>query len=241
MGRFVALYTGGKDSHTAVLIAMKEYRLEPVLLLTILTPKDDSYLLHTINTKWAKIHASIMGIPFEERVISGLNEDQEVQGVIEEIIAKYKADALVTGGIASMYQKKRFDGFARKLGIEHIAPLWGLDQERVLRLEVLEYGVSFMIVAAMAMGFTEEWVGRIIKDEGDVESLLRLSRKYSFSPVGEGGEYESYVVSSPLFKCKVLDPIGEKIWFPSGWGYYAIKEVKILDIGSTGLCHIRDA
>ncbi len=240
MGRFIALYTGGKDSHTAVLIAMKEYRSEPVLLLTISTPKDDSYLLHTVNIRWAKIHASIMGIPFEEITISGLDEDREVQKVIEEIVARYKADALVTGGIASMYQKKRFDMFARRIGIEHIAPLWGLDQERVLRLEVLEYGVGFMIVAAMAMGFTEEWVGRIIKDEGDVESLLRLARRYSFSPVGEGGEYESYVVLSPLFKGKTLVPLGEKVWFPSGWGYYAIKGIKVLDRDSTASCRAKN-
>jgi Predicted ATPases of PP-loop superfamily len=89
--------------------------------------------------------------------------------------------------------------------------------------------VSFMIVAAMALGFTEEWVGRIIKDEGDVESLLRLARKHGFSPVGEGGEYESYVVFSPIFKGKILVPLGEKVWFPSGWGYYAIKDVKVLE------------
>jgi diphthamide synthase (EF-2-diphthine--ammonia ligase) len=52
MGKFVSLYTGGKDSHTATLIAMKDYKLEPGLLLTILTPRDDSYLLHTANIKW---------------------------------------------------------------------------------------------------------------------------------------------------------------------------------------------
>jgi ABC transporter with metal-binding/Fe-S-binding domain ATP-binding protein len=231
MGKFVSLYTGGKDSHTATLIAMKDYKLEPGLLLTILTPRDDSYLLHTANIKWAKIHAHIMGIPFEEIEISGSNEDREVEIVIGEIVAKYGVDAIVTGGIASMYQKKRFDAFARNVGVDHIAPLWGLDQEKILRLEVLEYGVGFMIVAAMAMGFTEDWVGRVIDDGKSVEALLKLARKYSFSPVGEGGEYESYVVSSPAFKGKRLIPSGKRMWFQSGWGYYSISEVQILDEG----------
>ena len=227
MGRFVALYTGGKDSHTALLIAMREYGLEPALLLIISTPRDDSYLLHTYNVRWAKIHASVMGIPFEEVPIEGVNEDAEVQRAVESAVERSGASSIVTGGIASMYQKRRFDAIARSLGVEHIAPLWGLDQERVLRLEVLEYGVGFAIIAAMAMGFTEEWVGRVVDDIEDVEALIRLSRKYSFSPVGEGGEYESYVVSSPLFGCKKLVPVGRRFWFPSGWGYYSIDDVKV--------------
>jgi len=231
MGRFIALYTGGKDSHTASLIAMKEYGLEPTLLLIISTPRDDSYLLHTYNIRWAKNHASIMGIPFEEASIEGVDEEQEVRKVVGDIIERTGADAIVTGSIASMYQKRRFDELARSLGVEHVAPLWGLDQERILRLEVLEYGVGFAIVAAMAMGFTEGWVGRVIDDVEDVEALIRLSRRYSFSPVGEGGEYESYVVSSPLFSCRRLVPVGERVWFPSGWGYYSIKDVKVVSCG----------
>lgn len=226
MARYIALYTGGKDSHTAALIAMKELKTEPALLLIIVTPKEDSYLLHTVNIKWALIHSSIMGIPARLIEISGVDEDNEVLRELEKAVEQTNADMIVTGGIASMYQKKRFDSMARSLGIDHVSPLWGMDHEKVLELEVLEYGVHFMIVAAMAMGFTEEWVGRIIESRGDVEKLLRLSKKHMFSPVGEGGEYESYVVYSPLFRCTRLSPMGRRIWFPSGWGLYIIEDVK---------------
>jgi diphthine-ammonia ligase len=226
MARFVSLYTGGKDSHTATLIAMREFKAEPALLLIIVTPKEDSYLLHTVNVKWAYIHGHVMGIPTKLVEISGSDEEGEVLRELEKAVEQTNASMIVTGGIASMYQKKRFDSMARDLGVEHVSPLWGMDQERVLKLEVLEYGVSFMIVAAMAMGFTEEWVGRVIDDKEDVEQLLKLSRKYMFSPVGEGGEYESYVVYSPLFRCTKLIPIGRRVWFPSGWGLYIIENVE---------------
>jgi ABC transporter with metal-binding/Fe-S-binding domain ATP-binding protein len=227
MGRFLALYTGGKDSHTAMLIAMKDLGMEPSLLLTIITPRDDSYLLHTINTRWAGIHASLMSIPIKIAKIDGHNEEDEVLKVIESSSRETGADAIITGGIASMYQKKRFDKIARSLGLDHIAPLWGLDQERVLKLEVLEYNVKFSIIAAMAMGLTEEWLGKMIEDKEDVEILIRLAKKYMFSPVGEGGEYESFVVSSPLFRCKRLIPVGKKVWFSTGWGYYEIHDIRI--------------
>ncbi len=226
MARFISLYTGGKDSHTATIIAMRELRAEPALLLTIVTPKDDSYLLHTINTRWAAIHGDVMGLPLKIVEIAGSDEDREVLRELEIAVDQVKADMIVTGGIASVYQKKRFDSMAKSLGVEHVSPLWGMDQERVLELEVFEYGVRFMIVGAMAMGFTEEWVGRLIESRDDVEKLLRLSRKYMFSPAGEGGEYESYVIYSPLFKCTRLKPIGRKIWFPSGWGLYVIDDVR---------------
>lgn len=227
MGRFIALYTGGKDSHTALLIAMKDLGMRPSLLLTIITPRDDSYLLHTINTRWAGIHASLMNIPIKIAKIDGHNEEDEVLKVIESSVRETGADAIVTGGIASMYQKKRFDKIAKSLGIDHIAPLWGLDQERVLKLEVLEYNVKFAVVAAMAMGLTEEWLGKIIENKEDVEILIKLAKKYMFSPVGEGGEYESFVVSSPLFRGKRLNPVGKKVWFSTGWGYYEIHDIRI--------------
>lgn len=224
MPRFVALYTGGKDSHTAVIIASQELKMEPALLLTLATPRDDSYLLHATNIRWAYLHSQLSGIPMRIVEISGRDEEAETLEALRAAVEETGARAVVTGGIASNYQKRRFDRMAGEIGVEHVAPLWGMDQEEILKLEVVEKRVGFAIVVTAAMGLGEEWVGRVVETEKDVEDLLRLSRKYSFSPVGEGGEYESYVVSSPLFKGLRILLRGRRSWSPSWRGSYQIEE-----------------
>lgn len=227
MARFVALYTGGKDSHTAVIVASQDLKMEPALLLTLVTPRDDSYLLHAANTRWAYLHSQLSGIPMKIVEIPGRDEEAEALEALRAAAEETGARAVVTGGVASGYQKRRFDRMAAEIGVEHVAPLWGMDQEKVLRLEVLEKGVGFSIVVTAAMGLGEEWVGRVVETEEDVEDLLRLSRKYSFSPVGEGGEYESYVVSSPLFRCRRILLRGRKSWSPSWRGFYHVEEAVV--------------
>jgi len=74
----------------------------------------------------------------------------------------------------------------------------------------------------MAMGLGPQWLGRAVTPDA-AEELIALSRRYGFSPIGEGGEYETYVVESPLLRVEVR---GTAHWHPSGWGYYEIKEAK---------------
>jgi diphthine-ammonia ligase len=76
----------------------------------------------------------------------------------------------------------------------------------------------------MAMGLGPQHLGRIVTPEV-AEEIITLSRRYGFSPVGEGGEFETFVVESPLFALEIVN--GEAHWHPSGWGYYEIKEARI--------------
>jgi diphthamide synthase (EF-2-diphthine--ammonia ligase) len=54
-----------------------------------------------------------------------------------------------------------------------------------------------VVVAVMAEGLGPEWLGRSL-DASAVEDLLELQRRTGVSPSGEGGEYESLVVDSPI-------------------------------------------
>ncbi|MEZ0249327.1 MAG: diphthine--ammonia ligase [Thermoproteus sp.] len=221
-----ALYTGGKDSHYAIIKAV-EAGHEVKCLLTAEPARLDSYMFHAVNARWALLHGEAMGIPHYLFQVSGVKE-REVEE-LEAALAKYKrecgAEGLVTGAIASRYQKERVDKLASRLGLAHISPLWGRDQAELLREEAA--ALRFVIVAVMAMGLDERWLG-VEVDGARAEALLRLSERYGFSPVGEGGEFETFVVRSPLFRGREVEIVeAERVWSPAGWGYLLIKSARL--------------
>ncbi len=223
----LALYSGGKDSHYALLRAI-ESGIDVRALIIVISRREDSWMFHTINIKWTKLHAEAMGLPFEYIYVSGEKEVEVIELLekIKSLARKYNVDAIVTGVVASMYQKKRIDYIAKEIGVKHIAPLWGEDPEKVLRNEVAR--LEFVITAVQSHGLGPEWLcSRITKD--NIERFLRLCRKHKINPVGEGGEFETFIINSPLMKKKIVILEGEKKWFPAGFGYYIIKKAKLVE------------
>lgn len=219
--RAAVLYTGGKDSHYALLKAL-EAGYKPCLV-TVVPKRADSYMFHTVNVRWAFLHGEASGLEQHGVYVSGEKEVEveELYTSLKELKQRCGFEALVTGAVASRYQKERADRLAERLGVRHIAPLWGKNQEELLLEEV---AVSkFIITAVMAMGLGPELLGVVITEEL-ARRIIELSKRYGFSPVGEGGEYETYVVKSPLFAIEVT---GEKIWRPTGWGYFEIKKAAV--------------
>ncbi|WFO75343.1 diphthine--ammonia ligase [Desulfurococcaceae archaeon MEX13E-LK6-19] len=227
MKKAAALYTGGKDSHYAVIEAIGN-GIEVVVLVVATPRRSDSWMFHTVNIKWTKLHAEALGIPIEYIDVSGVKEDEvmEFYNGFKNIKEKYGIDTIVTGAVASLYQKKRVDIIAEKLGLNHYAPLWGTDQEQVLRREIEKE--EFIITAVQAYGLTSKWLGKSITKE-NIEEFLSLCRKYKLSPVGEGGEIETFVIDSVIMKKRVMIKEYEKKWFPAGYGYLVIRDAVLID------------
>lgn len=220
--RAIALYTGGKDSHYSIIEASKQ-GISVGLLLTAIPAREDSWMFHVVNIKWTRLHAEAMNKKIVYYNVSGIKEREveELGKILETLVSREGIDAIVTGAVASMYQKKRVDRIAEKLGIKHIAPLWGQDQEELVRKEAAN--LRFIITAVQAYGLTEKWLGvEITRD--NIEEFLKTCKRYNISPVGEGGEFETFVVDSPLMRKKVRIRKGKKTWFPAGYGYFIIED-----------------
>ncbi len=170
-------------------------------------------LFHYENVKWTELQCKSMGLPwiFVEALEDGLNEAKE----------KYGADTLLTGGIMSNYQKKRFESIAQKFGMRVYAPFWGVDQEKYM-LQLVREGIEYIIVKVAALGLGKEWLGKRIGMKETLE-LIELSRKYRFNPSFEGGEAETFVLRSPLYTKTVTIKQYDVIWKKDS-GVYLIKE-----------------
>jgi len=223
--RLCALYTGGKDSHYAIIKALSlGHSVE--CLLTVVPRRSDSYMFHWVNVLWTKLHSVSLGIPQIIVESSGEKEVelQDLKRGLGEAIRRYGVNAVLTGAVASTYQKERVDSIANELGIRHFSPLWGMRPKELLLEEVRS--MNFIVVQVSAMGLKEELLG-VEVDEGVAERLLELCDRHGISPVGEGGEFETFVLWSPIMKHRICIKDGEKFWHPSGWGYYLIKDATL--------------
>ncbi len=225
----IALYTGGKDSHYAIIKALQS-GVKVEALISAVPENIDSWMFHTVNIKFVELHAHAMNIPIYMIGVSGIKE-KEIKELLNylkhRVLPKHNyIDYIISGATASRYQKERVDFIAEELGLKHFAPLWGYDPVGLLGEEVTY--ISFIIVAVQALGLNSYWLGKLITSS-NLSSFIEICRKFSINPVGEGGEIETFVISSPLFRGHSIKIHKSLIkWYPElCYGYYIIKNASL--------------
>jgi len=208
--RAAALFSGGKDSALAAWHAMQQ-GVEVAVLVTLLPESTASYMFHHPNVEWTALQASASGIPQIMRKTAGEKEAElgDLHAALREAVREYGIKAVISGALASNYQKRRVDAACEELGLLSIAPLWGKDQEALLGEIAQDF--EAVVTSVSADGFDESWLGRKI-DEGCIADLLRLRKRYGISLGGEGGEYESFVLNAPFFTKRVRIVESERAW-----------------------------
>lgn len=214
----ISLLSGGKDSIYAMYIAM-QHGIEIRGIVNIL-PEEFSLMYHFPNAKVVKHIAESVGIEFHQYRIS--DDPLELLDVIES----FDEPVVISGAIASEYQKTRIDMVCTYAGKVHYAPLWRKDPFSILH-EIIHSGFRVIFVSVSAEGLGENLLGREI-DENTVEDLRFLSNKYGIHPSGEGGEYETLVIDGPIFRKKLSIRKYEIEWKGS-YGIMKIEEVDLLD------------
>jgi uncharacterized protein (TIGR00290 family) len=133
----------------------------------------------------------------------GVKEDElkDLEEAIKKAVEDYKIEGIVTGAVCSNYQESRIKNIADKLRIKCINPLWQKNQIDLLK-EIVDKKFKVIICGVFAYGL-ENFIGREINKEF-VEEIEILNKKYKISPVGEGGEFESFVLNAPFFKYKLI-------------------------------------
>lgn len=221
--RLIALFSGGKDSVFAIKKSIEQGH-EIKYLATINSKNPDSYMYHTPNIGLTLMQSRCLNIQLVSKLSLG-EKEKEVKD-LEILLNNLDADGVVCGAIASKYQKERVEKVCENLRLKVLTPLWGANQEQLLR-EILKSGFEVIITSVAAEGFDESWLGRKI-DEKCVEDLIVLNKEHGISVVGEGGEYESLVLDCPLFSSKLEITKSEKIWKDNS-GLMEIKDAKLVN------------
>jgi diphthine-ammonia ligase len=214
MRDWVSLFSGGKDSSWACYRAKQE-GLSVSRLLTV-HPEGDSYMYHTPATHLATLAAESIGLPLvevepgdlgaESAPDSGAQGDAEVEP-LEAALRDLQSDdsldlaGVTAGAVESEFQTSRIQALCDRLGIDLFAPLWQRDPE-TLASEMLDAGFEIRIVQVAAAGLDESWLGRTL-DESAITDLQALHDEYGVHILGEGGEFETFVVDGPHMSNRV--------------------------------------
>lgn len=191
--RLASLYSGGKDSTFAMYI-VEQMGYEISYLVNIVSDCGDSYIFHTPNLNVVPLMAKSMNKKLVTKISTGTEESD--MNKLKSALIDLDIDGIVTGSISSDYQWDRINIICDDLGLAVVAPLWRKDEDLIMD-ELLLSGIRAIIVGCYAEGMGENWLGREI-DKNAVVELKYLHKKYGISITGEGGEYESMTIDSPM-------------------------------------------
>jgi diphthine-ammonia ligase len=211
--RVAALISGGKDSALALHRALKAGH-KANFLVAMIPQREDSWMFHYPNIGLTYLFSEATGIPLVKAETSGIKEEELED--LKDLLSTLNVKGVVSGAIASQYQKQRIERICQELGLSSITPLWGEEPLKLLK-ELVSLEFEAIITGVYAQGFDESWLGRLIEMD-TIDALLQLNRKHHISIIGEGGEYETLVLDAPFFKKRIELVETEKIWQEeSGW------------------------
>jgi diphthine-ammonia ligase len=196
--KLASLLSTGKDSVLALHI-MHRMQYPISCLVTIESENPDSFMYHTPNVHLASLQAHALGMPLIIGTTRGEQEEElsALRTALLQAKREYGIEGVITGALASQYQRERIEKVCDGLGLTVFSPLWQMDQVKELRMLLSEeFVVVFTKVAAD--GLDASWLGQQL-DEARIELLVQLQKTHGVHPAGEGGEYESLVLDAPLF------------------------------------------
>jgi diphthine-ammonia ligase len=220
--KFVALVSGGKDSIYCILECIRNGH-ELVACVHLGAPADtdeESYMYQTAASE--TLHCLVeecLGVPLllYQRVGKSVNTSlvyqESSQDEVEDLFlalkqaqAQFGVDAVCSGAILSTYQRVRIEHVCSRLGMTSLSYLWRLGPQTELLGQMLDDGIVAVIVqAACPPGLIpRRHLNQTLNSLNDSGLFQRLHDRYQFHMCGEGGEYESLVVDSPLYKKKLI-------------------------------------
>ncbi len=193
------LISGGKDSVFALWCALHQF--EVISLINIQARTSDSFLFHIPNTQYVSLIAEMLGLPLltVKTAFSSVNEETSM---LKQIFIDSEAEAIITGGIRSEFQRYKFNYAALQANVKCFNPLWRLTP-RTLMDELLTNHFHIILVSVSAMGFGKDLLGKKLTPKK--LNMLRASNTVSeLATTGEGGEYESFVLNAPFFPSRII-------------------------------------
>jgi len=207
--KLAALFSGGKDSTLAIILA-KKYRHTISCLISLQSENPDSFMFHTPSISQVEKQAERMNIPIIIQSTKGSKERElkDLEKAILKAKKQCKIKGILTGAVESVYQSSRIQRICNKHKLEVFNPLWQKDQIELLQ-ELQKNKIQAIITGVAALPLDASWLGRVI-DISFIKDARLLQETYKISPAGEGGEFESLVLDCPLFS-KPLIVMDKKI------------------------------
>lgn len=166
--------------------------------------------------------ATQLGKEYDASRLSSQDEIEDLTGLLREILTEHpEANAVCSGAILSTYQRTRIEDVCLRLNLKSLAYLWQMsflkdlkettsiaEKSSTLLDHFADVGLDAQIVKVASGGLDESFLSQSICDPRTRHRLKSIMKKFGGSVVGEGGEFETIVLSGPksLFKGKIIVP-----------------------------------
>ncbi|MCA1819302.1 MAG: ATP-binding protein, partial [Halobacteriales archaeon] len=143
---------------------------------------------------------------------------------LEAALAKAKRDlgldGVVSGALASEYQRTRIDAIGHRLGLKTFAPLWHKEPRGYVD-GLVAAGWEIHFSRAAAEGVPKPWAGTRL-DRAKIDAMERHPARPHVA--GEGGEYETLVTWAPGWRERIVvdeasieESAGRATWRVVAW------------------------
>lgn len=194
--KFVASYSGGKDSTLALYKAMQTG--EVVGIIVMLEVEGKRSRAHGMSAEIVRAQAEAIDVPLYTGAATWESYEQVLKGLLREAQA-VGAEVFVTGDIDVPEHECWHERITSEVGLGLGMPLWKRERKDVVK-EFIDLGfVTKIVTVNLEKGMTKEDLGRVLTQDYANELEAR-----GIDPCGEAGEFHTTVIDGPLFK----HPIG---------------------------------
>ncbi|CAH1220607.1 hypothetical protein PAECIP111891_05063 [Paenibacillus allorhizoplanae] len=190
--KFIASFSGGKDSVLALYKSMKVG--EPIGLIVMLEEEGKRSRSHGMPPELIQAQAESIGLPVYTAAASWDDYEEVFMGLLEQA-KRQGAEVLVTGDLDMPEVGCWHDKVTQNAGLKLGMPLWRMDHVETVK-EFIDLGfVSVLVTVNLSLGMREEDLGRTLTHDYVKELQAR-----GIDPCGEGGEFHTTVIDGPIFK-----------------------------------------
>ncbi len=203
MKKFIASFSGGKDSVLAIHRAIKA-GYEPIMFIITYNVDRKRSWFHGIPEDVLSELSISLNIPIKLIKTTGKQYEENFKKALVEG-KKLGADICVFGDIDIAEHKEWGINLCKDADIDYFFPLWQEDRKKLV-LEFINNGYIANITVLNKNMLSEKFLGAKL-----TKNLLEEIEKEGADVCGENGEYHTFVSDGPIFKNKLNFKFGDKI------------------------------
>lgn len=201
--KFVASYSGGKDSILALYRAIRMGMIPLALIITYNTDLGRSWF-HGVPEPVLEQVSNSLGIPIRLIKTSGQDYGENFK---RELLAlkELGAEACVFGDIDIEGHLAWCSNICKEAGIDACFPLWQESREQLVQ-EFIAEGFTANLTVVDTARLSDKHLGMVLSEE-----VMSSIAAEGADVCGENGEYHTFVSDGPIFNHPVPFSYGAKI------------------------------
>ncbi|MBM7649591.1 uncharacterized protein (TIGR00290 family) [Bacillus ectoiniformans] len=193
--RIALSWSGGKDSCMA-LDLLKKQGYEVACLLTTVPKEIGRTFGHGERTDFIEKQSEALSIPLHFVHCTFEDYTDAFKHDLIQLKDQLELSAIAFGDIYLDGHREWGQAVADSVGLDALYPLWSTEEDSIRLLEKFVHSGYKAVVIRVTNDFLDEsWLGRLLD-----ETFLTDIQQQPVCPMGEHGEFHTFVYDGPLFQ-----------------------------------------